>query len=224
MLGLEPQKRDRTNLKKVSKSKSRKESKSSPTKKQDSTGPLEASFCSEGNAALPGKREVPPLSGSPAPELQLKVEGSLPPERKAGSSMRFESPDNMPLASIQAVRLLTPSSDADFLTSGSPYAISPSSDLLSNDNSVAFDHGAHDNSNWDLEAGTYPSYADFDFNALQLDLYGGSSGQQNQGCVQGHEHARSDDARHPQPLTPDQLSIHDATMDGHEDWECQIFQ
>lgn len=225
LLGLEPQKRNRTNANKSRVTKSKKEGKGRKVKDGDNI--KEDPDSRESGAQETAKVESP----------RIKQEMSQPPPDNGVLNSTF----GVPSATISAsamhsqlhARLLTPCSDSDALAASSSYAASPSSDMLHNESSFDFSGPpvcAHGNEHltWSQNNTYSPFGVDYDLDNYspgfcghqhsQLAGNGLTVHQPNQlagGCL-NHTHR-----------TGEELSMSEAlfqrdgnhTMVKHEDWD-----
>ena len=245
MLGLEPQKRKRANTDKVSKTKLKKGGKGGVFSKDDSIGVASENASSDIAEMKHRIQEECQRSASPSAletlHKQQKNSHTLSLSELAASSIHLSPADTLSLADTQFIRLLTPCSDSDFKTHQSPYATSPTSEMLPqpfihsiNNNSVGTTHD-QEGSAWTTDIGSLPPYPAYDLGSLPLDLYGNETAHQSQGLTQsfeyslghdhGYEHSFQQDQLCPQPTTSmqSQTSGDDlAAILKHEDWDAQL--
>lgn len=196
MLGLEPQRRNRTNANKSKVTKSKKEPK---TKKEE---PIKPDPSPDG-ASIP---DVPmdPLQTIKHENQQLAPESQLVHAPFAGMSV--------PDAQAQLhTRLLTPCSDTDLLAAVGGYAPSPASDMVHSEGSYDFPSSApcaHDQGPWQPNS----PYSAF---SLPYDLEGYSMGL----CEHQHTHHHTEELYVPPAMVesdPNNVSVK------HEDWDAHI--
>lgn len=229
MLGIEPQKRNRTTSSKNRVTKAKKDGK--VKKSKDGNGIKEDSDSQES-----GVPDVAPKAESPRVKQEMS---QPPPDRNMLSSMFTTASAPMSAADLQSqfqARLLTPCSDSDALAASSSYGASPSSDMLHTD--AAFDftvssscaHG-HEQMSWNHDH-AYPSFG------TNFELSGYSSGpcDHQHGSLAGdrlglhqhsqlagqdfgvHQHAQfaGEELRVPETMMePDENHV----MVKHEDWD-----
>lgn len=204
MLGLEPQRRNRTSANKSRVSKSKKEPKSkkaTPGIKQDPVAP---------NTSV--KEESKVLSPKVKQEHVQALPESTSSDPTAGLASSAVPPSD--LHSQLHARLLTPCSDSDVLVASQCFAASPNSDMLHSD--ASFDlsgpsqYSHHDHTSWS-RAQTYPAFG------VGYDLVTYTTGF----CEHQHNHQAADE-----------LAFSGGLLDGngnhvmvkHEEWDAQSYQ
>lgn len=200
MLGIEPQKRNRTATSKNRVIKSKKDGKTKKAKDSDDVN--------EGaDSQESGAQDTATKVESPRVKRELS---QLPQDRTAMSSMFSATSASMSAADMQSqlqARLLTPCSDSDVLAASSSYGASPTSDMLHTDASYDFTgsspctHG-HQQMSW-THGPAYPSFGvDFELNSYSA----GPCGHDNNHIAVDpfglHQH------HHQNPLVSQQFSIH----------------
>lgn len=204
MLGLEPQRRNRTNPNKSRVTKSKKEPKAKkeePSIKQD-----------PGISIVPPSNDEPKVASPKVKQEQLQTSPEpTPSESRPGfTPSAISAPD---LHTQLHTRLLTPCSDSDVLAANQGYAASPSNDMLHPDSQFDFSRApqyAHDHMSW-TRAQTFPTFGV----GYDLDSYANSF------CHHQHSHQAADgltvsggmleaDANH--------------VMVKHEEWDARQYQ
>jgi hypothetical protein len=239
MLGIEPQKRNRTTTSKNRVSKSKKDVKVKKTRDDDSVKEDPDEFQ---ESASQGQTEMD------LPRTKREM-SQLSPERATMTTMFGTTSVPMSAANMQSqlqARLLTPCSDSDVLATSSCYGASPGSEMLHRDASYDFTgsspcgHG-HDQISWS-HGHSYPSFGvNFDLNGYSP----GSSGHQNSHLADGrlglHQHHQHHQHHHSQlsgqeyglpqhsQLAREELRLAHSMMESdednvmvkHEDWDHQ---
>lgn len=204
MLGLEPQRRNRTNANKSRVSKSKKEPKTKkeePSIKQDPAAPSTAVHA-EPTATLSPKVKQEHVQISPEPTSSDSAAGFAP--------SAIHPPD---LHTQLHTRLLTPCSDSDVLAASQGFASSPSNDMLHPE--PPFDFSAstqysHDHMPWS-RAHAYPTFG------VGYDMESYANGF----CQHQHSHQ-----------APDGLTVSGGLLEGHgnhvmvkhEEWDAHQYQ
>lgn len=228
MLGIEPQKRNRTTTSKNRVTKSKKDGKVKKSKDDDSV------------KEDPDSQEYSVRETTKVESPRVKQEMSQPPlDRTMLSSMFATASAPMSAADLQSQfqsRLLTPCSDSDALAASSSYGASPSSDMLHTDASFDFagssscPHG-HDQMNW-THGHTYPSFGvNFELNAYSAGPCDHQDSHIASDQLGLHEHtqlAGPDFGVHQHSqLASEELRVTEAMMEPddnhvmvkHEDWD-----
>lgn len=232
MLGIEPQKRNRTST--TSKNRVTKSKKDGKTKKTRGDG----SFQDEPSSQESGAQSTP-KSESPRVKREMS---QLPPEGTMMPSMFSTTSAPMSATDMQSqfqTRLLTPCSDSDALAASSSYGASPGSDMLQQDASYDFTasspcaHG-HEQMTWP-HGHAYPSFGvNFEFSGYSAgpsDQHNGhiASGQVGLHRHSHHSHLASQGfgLHHHSQLGSGELHVAEALMESddnnvmvkHEDWD-----
>jgi hypothetical protein len=229
MLGLEPKKRDSASLDKVSKHKSKKDAKEALIREKPQT-------VEDGNSSVAGmerrvKQETRRTQSPPstAPKTSHIKKGQLPAiSQPSPASMEYGSLEPVSLADTEFTRMLTPCSDVDFMTNPSPYATSPTSDMLALNNSQSFsfaslvaDQGSTAENDW-TSTQSYSVFGTFDLNGMPLNIYG------DQDARDDLDHASEQQAEAQTAGTqPTTLTLSDANGSAfadllkQENWEAQ---
>jgi hypothetical protein len=227
MLGIEPQKRNRTSTNKNRVTKSKKEGKAKKAKDDES---VKEDPDSQESSVLSPRVESP----------RIKQEMSQPPPDRRLFNSTFTTSAPMSAADMQSqlhARLLTPCSDSDALATSSSYAASPSSDMLHSDPSFDFTgptHCAHGHGQEQVSWTHGQTYSAFGVN-YGLDGYSaGFCGHQDSQLpgdqIDVHQHSQlagqEFDMHQHTHLASDELQVAEAMMERndhvlvkHEDWD-----
>lgn len=209
MLGIEPQKRNRTATSKNRVTKSKKDGRAKKTKDGDSVK-------EDPESQESGVQDTATRVESPRVKREVS---QLPPDGTVMSSMFGTTSAAMSAADMRSqlqARLLTPCSDSDALAASSSYGASPGSDMLHADAPYDFAgsspcaHG-HQQMVW-AHGHTYPSFgADFELNTYSVGRCDHHNSQTAVDQFGLHQH------NHQSPLAGQHFGIHQHSQLGGDE-------